>query len=57
MKWFAIMGGGMFLQYVAPNKNYIRTGRAIQTDLHSYNEFNPYFPMVRNGLTLPPYRG
>ena len=43
MKWFAIMDGDMFLQDVVPNKNYIRTGRAIQTNLHSYNEFSPVF--------------
>ena len=43
MKWFAIMDGDMILQDVVPNKNYIRTGRAIQTNLHSYNEFSPVF--------------
>lgn len=43
MKWFAIMDGDMFLQDFVPNKNYIRTGRAIQTNLHSYNEFSPVF--------------
>lgn len=43
MKKFAIMDGDMFLQCMEPNDNYVPAGRAIQTNLHSFNEYNPIF--------------
>lgn len=43
MKKFAIMDGELFLQRVEPNENYIPVGRAIQTDLHQFNEYRTVF--------------
>lgn len=43
MKQFAIMDGDMFLQRMEPNENYVAAGRAIQTNLHSFNEYSPVF--------------
>lgn len=43
MKKFAVMDGDMFLQRMEPNENYAPAGRAIQTNLHSFNEYSPVF--------------